>query len=105
MKDLEFLRILDFLQQLRLPWAQTFPESDNDLVWHLLHHLMASHTKGEIVTTSTLAQAGYAPYTTSLRKIEELIAEGLIIRVPRSRTGKSFALQPSPTLKKDFAGG
>jgi multiple sugar transport system substrate-binding protein len=102
MKDLEFLRILDFLQQLRLPWAQTFPEADNDLVWHLLHHLMASHTRSEIVTSSTLAQAGFAPYTTSLRKIEELVAAGLIIRVPRSRTGKSFALQPSPALKTDF---
>lgn len=102
MKDLEFLRILDFLQQLRLPWAQTFPKADNDLVWHLLHHLVGSVTKGEVVTTSSLAQAGYAPYTTSLRKIEELVAEGLILRVPRSKTGKSFALQPSPQLKKDF---
>ena len=102
MKDLELLRILDFLQQLRLPWAKTFPEADNDLVWHLLHHLMTSHTKGEVVTTSTLAQAGFAPYTTSLRKIEELVAAGFILRVPRSRTGKSFALQPSPTLKTDF---
>jgi multiple sugar transport system substrate-binding protein len=102
MKDLEFLRILDFLQQLRLPWAQAFPEADNDLVWHLLHHLMTSHTKGEVVTSSTLAQAGFAPYTTSLRKIEELVAAGFILRVPRSRTGKSFALQPSPALKTDF---
>ena len=54
------------------------------------------------MTTSSLAQAGYAPYTTSLRKIEELVSEGLIIRVPRSKTGKSFALQPSAELKANF---
>jgi multiple sugar transport system substrate-binding protein len=102
MKDLEFLRIMDFLQQLRLPWAKIFPKADNDLVRQLLHDLMASHTKGDVVTTSTLAQAGYAPYTTSLRKIEELIAEAVIIRVPRGRTGKSFALQPSARLQIDF---
>jgi hypothetical protein len=58
MKDLEFLRILDFLQQRRLPWAQTFPEADKDIVWQFLHHLVASYMKGEVVTTSSLAQAG-----------------------------------------------
>ena len=73
MKDLEFLRIMDFLQALRLPWAKIFPKADSDLVRQLLHDLMSSHTKGDVVTTSALAQAGYAPYTTSLRKIEDLI--------------------------------
>jgi len=102
MKDLEFLRIMDFLQALRLPWAKIFPKADSDLVRQLLHDLMSSHTKGDVVTTSALAQAGYAPYTTSLRKIEELITEGVIVRVPRGRTGKSFALQPSPQLQADF---
>lgn len=102
MKDLEFLRILEFLRHIRQPWAETFPQADNDLVWHLLHHLVGSVTRGEVVTTSNLAQAGYAPYTTSLRKIEELVAEGLIVRVPRSKTGKSFALHPSPQLRRDF---
>jgi multiple sugar transport system substrate-binding protein len=102
MKDLERLRILDFLQQLRMPWAETFPRAGHDLVWQLLHHLVVADTRGDIVTASSLAQAGYAPYTTALRKIEELITEGLILRVPRSKTGKSFALQPSPQLKKDF---
>ncbi len=104
MNDLELLRILDFLQELRLPWAKAFPQADSDLVWHLLHSLVASSAKGETVTISALAQAGYAPYTTSLRKIEDLIEDDLILRVPRTRTGKSFALQPSPKLKRAFEG-
>ncbi|GAB0120335.1 extracellular solute-binding protein [Acidisoma sp. 7E03] len=102
MKDLECLRILDFLDQLRIPWRDAFPQADNDLDWRVLHHLFAAHTRGDLVTISSLAQAGYAPYTTALRRIEELIAQGLIVRVPRSKTGKSFALQPSAQLRKDF---
>ncbi|MCB8877154.1 extracellular solute-binding protein [Acidisoma silvae] len=102
MNDLELLRILDFLQKLRLPWTKAFPQADGELVWQLLHHLISSVTRGEVVTISALAQAGYAPYTTALRKVEELVEDGLIARVPRTKTGKSFALQPSVKLKRLF---
>ncbi len=102
MKDLEALRLLDFMDQLRLPWTELFPGSEGDAVPHLIGHLIRAHLKEELVTISSLAQAGYAPYSTSLRKIEDLIDGGLILRVPRGRTGKSFALRPSPLLLSRF---
>jgi multiple sugar transport system substrate-binding protein len=99
---LETLRILEFLEHLRAPWANLFPYGDPELVWRIVNHLIRSNLKSEVVTISALAQAGYAPYTTAQRKVEELIASGLIERVPRGKTGKSFALQPSATLSESF---
>jgi multiple sugar transport system substrate-binding protein len=100
--DLERLRLLDFLDQLRAPWTELFPRSSGDLTMLLVAHLVRAEIRGELVTVSALAQAGYAPYTTSMRRIDEMIAQKTILRVERSRTGKSFALKPSLQLRQDF---
>ncbi len=102
MNDLERLRLIDVLDQLREPWHGLFPEQQGDAAAQIVQHLVRSDIRGEIVTASALAQAGYAPYTTSMRKIDELLASGVIVRVKRSATGKSFALRPSPKFLKRY---
>jgi ABC-type glycerol-3-phosphate transport system substrate-binding protein len=99
---LETIRILEFLDHIRKPWTTLFPYGDPELVWRIVNHLIRGTLRGEVVTISALAQAGYAPYTTAQRKVEELIGAGLILKTPRGNTGRSFALEPSPTLTTAF---
>jgi multiple sugar transport system substrate-binding protein len=100
--DLERLRLLDFLEQLRGPWLELFPGAHGESATHILQHLIRADIVGDVVTMSALAQAGYAPYTTAMRKIDELIAAGAITRVKRGETGKSFALRPSPKFVERY---
>src|SRR5262249_18630696 len=49
-----------------------------------------------------LAHVSGAPFSTSRRLIARLIAQGHIVRKPRSRTGKTFSLHPSAETTKAF---
>lgn len=102
MNDLERLRLLDVLEQLRGPWQELFPDLHGDPATQILQHLVRAEIMGDVVTISALAQAGYAPYTTAMRKLDELIAGGMIDRASRGTTGKSFTLHPSPKLVARF---
>lgn len=102
MNDYEILRVIDFVERTRLPFAQAMPVADEEPVWNIIAYLMRSEIKGQVVTSSTLAQVSKTPYSTSRRLIARLIDEGHIVRKPRSRTGKTFSVHPSPAIMKAF---
>jgi multiple sugar transport system substrate-binding protein len=102
MNDYEILRVIDFIERTRQPFVQIMPVSDEEPVWNIIAFLVKSGIKGQLVTASTLAQLSRTPYSTSRRLITRLIDEGHIVRVPRSRTGKTFSLHPSPAVTKAF---
>lgn len=102
MNDYEILRVIDFVERTREPFARVMPGSDEDPIWKIVSSLIKSEIKGQIVTASTLAQISGAPFSTSRRLIARLIARGYIVRKPRSRTGKTFSLHPSAEVTKAF---
>jgi multiple sugar transport system substrate-binding protein len=102
MNDYEILRVIDFVEKTRQPFANIMPVSDEEPVWNIIAFLIKSEIKGQLVTASTLAQLSRTPYSTSRRLITRLIDEGHIVRTPRSRTGKTFSLHPSPSITKAF---
>lgn len=64
--------------------------------------LMRSHLKGRLETPSSLGAASGHPRGTAHRMIESLIENGLILRRPRTKTGKTFSLHPSQKMIREF---
>ncbi len=98
----ELLRIIDFLERVRRPFAASVPIAEADPAWNITAHLVRAHLKGEPVTTTALAEAAGVPYATAMRRIHGLIDHGFIAKLPASRTGKSFRLKPSDALLAAF---
>src|SRR5260370_21567261 len=97
------LRVIDFLERTREPLRRALPISDDEPIWNLITHLIRAHIKSQVVTPSALTQVTGLPYATGLRLVNRLIEEGYILRIARSRTGKTFALHPSDLLLRSFA--
>jgi multiple sugar transport system substrate-binding protein len=102
MTEYELLRIITFLERVRLPYQELVPIAEEDPVWNLLLYLIKQDLNGSAVTISALASVANIPYATAVRRIHQLIDEGYIIKTAASKTAKSFTLSPSPALSKSF---
>src|SRR5579872_2341897 len=102
MNDYEILRVIDFIERTREPFGKSMPIADEEPVWNIIACLIKSEIKGQLVTASALAHVSNTPYSTSRRLIARMIARGHIVRRPRSRTGKTFSLHPSPDITHAF---
>lgn len=74
----------------------------NEATLKMVLFVMRRHLEGKLVTVTTLAQAADIPYTTAVRRIDHMLDEGLLVKRPRTSTGKSFALHPSAELVSRF---
>ncbi|WP_377513042.1 extracellular solute-binding protein [Octadecabacter sp. R77987] len=63
---------------------------------------MRRHLEGKLLTVTSAAMAADVPYGTAMRRISELIDEGLLHKRPKSRSGKSFSLHPTRKLIAEF---
>ncbi len=61
-------------------------------------YLMKRHLTGLLVTPTSLARAADVPYTTAVRRIEQMRTDGLLSFRPRTRSGRSFSVHPSQSL-------
>ncbi|SFM49772.1 carbohydrate ABC transporter substrate-binding protein, CUT1 family [Bradyrhizobium sp. Rc3b] len=104
MNEGELLRVIGFLDRLHEPFDELFPVAQQDPTWAIATSLVTAQLRGEILTVSALAQVSSVPHATALRRINELIASGWIIRLPRTRTGKSFTLHPGEPMMAAFTG-
>jgi ABC-type glycerol-3-phosphate transport system substrate-binding protein len=102
MNDQEMLRVIEFVQQTRSPLHNLMQLSDDDPIWNVTAFLMKNEILGLPVTVASLVQVTGIPYTTSRRLVARLIAEGHIVRMPRTRSGKTYALHPSKELATTF---
>lgn len=94
----EMLRLLDFLEELETEAEHVLPLREADPYYHLTLFLVRQHLAARPVTVTSLAAAAPTPYATTMRRIDKMVAQGLIVRRPRSKTGKSFSLHPSQKL-------
>ncbi len=102
MTEYEMLRIIDFLNDLNGPFGSVVASSRGDPVFALTLALMTAHLTGREITKSALAQAGGVPFVTAMRHVSQMIAEGHIELEPRTATGRSWFLRPSPAFVERF---
>ena len=102
MTEHELLRIIAFLERVRLPFQEFIPVAEEDATWNMLLFLVKSHLTGTPVAISALASVSKVPVATALRRIHALIERGDIVKKGISETGKRFRLEPSDALLENF---
>jgi multiple sugar transport system substrate-binding protein len=60
--------------------------------------LMRSHLRGRMETPSSLIDSSGMARGTAHRLIEDMVMRGLIAKRPRTKSGKTFSLHPTPSL-------
>jgi len=98
----ELLRVLSFAGSLRKLSEEKTGLASVDARWNIIAYAMNRHFEGKMLTITSLADAAGVPYGTAMRRIGELIDEGLLLRRPRSKSGKSFSLHPTRILITQF---
>ena len=99
----ELERVVRFLMGLSMELDNALDPSTPNPHLNMILHLMLSHSEGRVVSPSSLVSASGVPYATATRKLVEIEAAGLIERRPRTRTGKTYSLHPSPDLLRSFS--
>lgn len=90
-------RLIALLEETRAG-ADGIPLVQPDPVWNMVLFLMKQHLSGRLVTPTSLAAAAGVPYTTAVRRVEDMRAAGMLIRRPRTRSGLSYSIHPSREL-------
>ena len=98
----ELLRILSFVDSNRERSEKRTSLATVDPRWNIVSYAMRRHLEGRLLTVTSAAMAADVPYGTAMRRISELIDEGLLLKRPKSRTGKSFSLHPTRALIAEF---
>lgn len=94
----EMLQFLDFIEQLEDETEAALEIRTGNREVRLLATLVRNHLNGKMTTSSSLAAASGLSYGTALRAIADCQSRGLIVKRPRTPTGKTFSLHPSPVL-------
>jgi multiple sugar transport system substrate-binding protein len=99
----ELLEIIGFLEAFNLELESALDLSIPDPYFKMAAHLIRTHLQATAITPSSLTAAAGVPHATAVRRLDEMLQAGLIERRPRTRTGKSFTLHPSPRLIDDWS--
>lgn len=97
MSTQELERLLDFVARTQSETEQCLeiaPAREARMQLQLLR----SHLRGRLETPSSLIAASGLPRGTAHRALTDMIARGQILQRPRTATGKTFSLHPSPGL-------
>ena len=98
----ELLRILSFVDQIRNVSERESSLSGSDPRWNILSYAMRRHLEGKLITINSAVSAAGVPYGTARRRLNDLLEEGLLLKRPRSVSGKSVSLHPSRRLIEEF---
>ena len=94
----EFALFLDFIDALGSEAEQVLSTKRGYDETRLITTLLRNHLNGKLTTTSHLTQASGLGYGTAIRAINAIEKRGLLVRRPRTKTGKSYSLHPSQKL-------
>jgi multiple sugar transport system substrate-binding protein len=94
----EMSRFLDFMEQLDEETSRALSIKTGYDEIRLFVTLLRNHLDGKLTTSSSLAQSSGLTYGTAIRAISAIEKRELLIRRPRTVTGKSFSLHPSEKL-------
>ncbi|MFC3283328.1 ABC transporter substrate-binding protein [Litchfieldella rifensis] len=98
----EFARFIDFIEKFEDETEQSLSMSHGYRELRMMIHLMRNHLAGRMTTPTSLADASGLSYGTAKRGIENILERGLIISRPRTKTGKTVSLHPSPRLLEEW---
>ncbi|GGH33080.1 ABC transporter substrate-binding protein [Cribrihabitans marinus] len=98
----ELGRVVDFLAEICIEIDTSLEPNTPNPHLNMILHLLRSHIEGRLVSASSMVAAAGVPYATAMRKLGDIQSAGLVEQRPRTKTGKSFSLHPSPDLLDRF---
>ncbi len=98
----EMSRFLDFIEQLGQESKHSLSLRGGYDETPILVTLLRNHLNGKLTTSTSLAQSSGLSYGTAIRAINGIEERELIIRRPRTATGKSYSLHPSDKLIREW---
>lgn len=100
----EMHAILDAAEQIELSAEQALGLKKGYSEMRMVIHLVRSHLAGRLVTSAALAGASGMPFATAMRGVHAMLGRGLIVKRPRTSSGRSFSLHPSAELLDRWQG-
>lgn len=97
MNDQELLRVLEFIERIRAPFSEV-AQIDDAASWRIISHLIDCDLRSAPVTISKLALVSGLGHGTAMRRITQMIDDGLIQREPINEKATRFHLHPSEEL-------
>lgn len=94
----EMSRFLDFVEQLDHETRQSLSIKSGYDETLLLVALLRNHLSGKLTTSTSLAQTSGMSYGTAIRAMASIEERGLMLRRPRTTSGKSYSIHPSDKL-------
>lgn len=98
----ELARLIQFVEQFESESEDALSMKTGYRELRMMVHLMRNHLEGRLTTPTSLAAASGLSYGTAMRGIDSIIERGLVVRRPRTKTGKTFSLHPSDALITDW---
>lgn len=94
----EMLQIVTFLEDFGDELEDILEISAPNPFFRMFLHLMRGHLEAKVITPTSLIGVSRVPYATATRRLKEMVEAGLVEQRPRTKTGRSFSLHPSPKL-------
>lgn len=103
LSEYELLRIIDFLDDVRSPFDDVVSGARPDASYRIVTAMMRNHLRGQKTIKTALAEESGVPFVTAMRHINQFVEAGQFVLKERTSTGKSFFVEPSDTLIRDFS--
>ena len=98
----EMATFLDFYEKFEFEMESSLTLKRGYSETRILSKLIRDHLSGKTSTTSSLIGASGMSYGTALRAINSIEKKGLIVKRPRTMTGRSFSLHPSDKILDEW---
>ncbi|WGI26714.1 extracellular solute-binding protein [Halomonas alkaliantarctica] len=98
----EFARFIDFIEKFEDETESSLSMALGYREMRMLLHVMRNHLAGRLTTPTSLADASGLTYGTAKRGIESIMQRGLLISRPRTKSGKTVSLHPSPQMIQEW---
>ncbi|MEO8666926.1 MAG: extracellular solute-binding protein [Bauldia sp.] len=98
MTNEEMLRFLSFVDEIDTEADLGLHLPSPNACYRMSIFLLRQHLEAKLVTVTALAASSGVPYATAMRRIAEMLEQGLIIRRPKGKGSKSFSFHPSREL-------
>lgn len=102
LSNTELSRFIDFIEKFEEETEHSLSLYHGYREMRMMLHLMRNHLAGRLTTPTSLADASGLSYGTAKRGIESIIQRGLILSRPRTKSGKTVSLHPSPMMIEEW---
>lgn len=102
LSNTELSRFIDFIEKFEEETEHSLSLNHGYREMRMMLHLMRNHLAGRLTTPTSLADASGLSYGTAKRGIESIIQRGLILSRPRTKSGKTVSLHPSPMMIEEW---